>query len=91
MAGEEEGHADEEEGGGDGRGDALPGGFARCHGAGGVHEQQEEEGLEAVEALESYEALQGERDDGEAACLDERVGEGVGNGQQHKDSFANEK
>ena len=91
MAGEEEGHADEEEGGGDGRGDALPGGFAVCHGAGGVHEQQEEEGFEAVEALESSEALQGEGVDREAERLDQRVGEGVGYGQQHKDSFANEK
>ena len=91
MAGEEEGHADEEEGGGDGRGDALPGGFAVCHDAGSVHEQQEEEGFEAVEALESSEALQGEGEDGEAERLDERVGEGVGDGQYHGNSFENEK
>ena len=91
MAGEEEGHADEEEGGGDGRGDALPGGFAGRHGAGGVHEQQEEECLEAVEALESSEALQGECEDRDAEGLDERVGEGVGDGQYHGNSFENEK
>ena len=91
MAGEEEGHADEEEGGSDGRGDALPGGFTVCHGAGSVHEQQEEEGFEAVEALESSEALQGECEDRDAEGLDERVGEGVGDGQYHGDSFENEK
>lgn len=91
VAGEEEGHADEEQGGGHGRGDLLPGGLAVGHRAGGVHEQQEEEGLEAVEALEAAESLQGEGENREAERLDERVGEGVGNGQQHKDSFANEK
>lgn len=70
MAGEEEGHADEEQGGGHGRSDLLPGGFAVGHRAGGVHEQQEEEGLEAVEALEAAEALQGEGEDREAERLD---------------------
>ena len=51
----------------------------------------EEEGLESVEALESSEALQGEGEDGEAERLDERVGEGVSDGQYHGNSFENEK